>query len=71
MHKCNLDQLLAAINNGELEKAYQDLRRYGVILDSEDFEWSGVPVRQRTIFRHKKKFAVSLCRGEVTGIFIC
>lgn len=64
----NLDQLKAAINNGDLETAYKDLRRYGVIVSDKDFNIGSVPVRQVGIIRHERKFSISLRRGEVTGI---
>lgn len=65
----NLDQLKAAINNGELEAAYKDLRRYGVFVSDNDFKIGSVPVRMVGIIRHEKKFSISLRRGNVMGIY--
>ena len=63
----NLDQLKAAINNGELEKAYKDCRRYGVITSKEDRQWFGYIITTVWISYLGRPFKFSLRLGVATA----
>lgn len=63
----NLDQLKAAINNGDFESVYRDCRRYGIIVSAVDHHWPRDLVTVVTIQHKGLTFQFSLQLGRVTS----
>lgn len=63
----NLDQLKAAVNNGELETAYRECRRYGTIISAVDHLWISGSVTAVTIQHRGRTFQFTLRLGVVVS----